>query len=547
MKTEIAPFNLSLLVPSKEQLRTIRPVTTLDIFDGPGGNFHDDGLFSTLTFGRVGDPLRDRTFGYIDMHIPVLHPVMYSRLIKLKALYKGILSGQQYAVFDETQEDFVETDVLTGQTGYAFFVSHWEKLNPKKTGSSSRDLRVELLNRYRDQAFLKHLLVMPAGLREADIDTDGRVSMDEVNELYQSVMMSSRNIPETLGRNDDLSVYDRTRFTLTLQVLKIYEYIERLISGKGGFIQSRWASRRVFNGTRNVLSSLDPAAVDLDAPNRPKMNDTVVGLYQASKSVLPKTIYSLKTSVVGEIFETTNNMVQLVDPKTFKQTWVEISNEDMDRWGTDEGLERVVNDLSVVEKRSRHVEVAGHYLALVYVDNQSNYRILRGIEELPEDRDPKWVRPITYAELIYLSGLGMWYTTSAFVVRYPIENYNSSIPTKSYVKTTVVGELRYPLNEDWQRDDSLPLALEYPRFVEGETPQYHDSISVPAPYLDSLGADFDGDTVSYNAVYSQEAIEESDRFFKTRRAYIQTGGGLAFSINVATLKLAMRYMSGDPE
>lgn len=545
MKGPTLPLNISLLVPTKEQLRTIRPVTTLDIFDGPGGNFHDDGLFSTLTFGRVGDPDRDRRFGYIPLKVSVLHPVIYSRLIKLKSLYKGILSGTEYATWNTEEKDFEVSNELEGKTGYSFFMTHWAELSPKKTGSSSRDLRVDLINKYREDSTLSTLLVLPAGLRDADLDVDGRVSMDEINELYQNVLMLVRNFPDRITEQD-YPIYDRTRFTLTLRILAIYEYIENLISGKGGFIQSRWASRRVFNGTRNVLSSLDNTTDDLDAPNRPGFNDTVIGLYQASKSILPKTIYALKTSIVGDIFSSSSNMVELVEPKTLQRTWVEIANDDMDLWATDEGLEKVVNELSVPEKRARPIMVANHYLALVYVDDQQNYRILRGIDEVPEGFDTKWVRPITYVELIYLVGLGSWYSTNAFVTRYPVENAFSSIPTRSYVKTTVVGEMRYPLDAFFERDPDAPIALEYPRFIEGETPQYHDSTSVPSPFLDPLGADFDGDTISYNAVYSREASEEAERYFRTRKAYIKAGGGLAFSVDIHTLKLSLRFMTGDP-
>jgi len=543
MKSVSVPFNLSLLSPTPQQLQRLRPITSLDIFDGPGGNFHDDGLFSTVTFGRVGDPDRDRRFGYIPLKIDVLHPVMYSRLIKLKSLYKGILSGQEYAKWNPEENDFEAATELDGATGYAFFMTHWEELSPKKTGSSSRDMRVELINRYRHQATLKQLLVMPAGLRDADIDSDNRVSMDEINELYQNVLMLVRNLPDQIGKSD-LPLYDRTRFVLTLRLLAIYEYIENLISGKKGFIQGRWASRRVFNGTRNVISSMDTSVPDLESPNRPRFNDCQVGLYQAAKAVLPKTIYSLKTSVVGDIFSSTSNNVELVDPKTYKRVWVEVSNEDMDRWSTDEGLEKVVNDLGVIEKRHRYVEVAGHYLALVYVDNEHNYRLLRSIDEVPEGWDTKWVRPITYVELIYLAGLSMWYKNHAFITRYPVTGMYSSIPVKSYVKTTVVGELRYPLNHEFERDESLPLALEYPRLEKD--PQYHDALSVNPITLEQLGGDFDGDTISYLATYSKEANEEAERHFNSRKAYLDAGGGLAFSVNIHTIKLALRFMTGDP-
>lgn len=489
MKKALMPLNLDLLVPTPGQLRLLRPVTTLDIFDGPGGNFHEDGLFSTLTFGRVGDPERDAKFGYVDLKLPIFHPVMYTRLIKLKSLYGDILSGRAYAKWNGEIGDFEKATELDGETGYSFFVSHWQALAPKKTGSAIRDLRVTLLEKYRDKAFVTKWLVLPAGLRDADIDPTGRVSMDEVNELYQKVMMLARGLPDRLPPATQASIYDRTRYTLTLRLVEIYEHFEKLLSGKGGFIQRRWASRRVFNSTRNVLSSLDTSALDLDAKNRPQFNDVVIGMYQATRCLLPKTIHALKTGIVGQVFQTANNTVELVNPKTLKREYVDVSTEDMDRWSTDEGLEKIVGELETIEKRATPVTIAGYYLALVYLDDQQNFKVFRSVDELPTGSNLDHVRPITYVELIYLSGLTMWNRNHAFVTRYPVENLMSSIPSRIYVKTTIVGEVRYALGDDWERLGEDHVALEYPVLVKGTTPQYHDSTSISPSRLKPLGGD----------------------------------------------------------
>jgi len=292
---------------------------------------------------------------------------------------------------------------------------------------------------------------------------------------------------------------------------------------------------------------MDTNAADLGEPNRPKFKDCVIGIHQASRGAAPKTIYGLRNSVVGEIFETMSNRVELVNKKTLVKEWVDVSVDDMDTWSTPQGLERVMNELEVIDKRSRAVEIAGHYLALVYLDDKKNYRIIRDINEIPPGFDQKWARPITYSELVYLSGLDMWYKLRGFVTRYPVENYNSSIPVSIYVKTTVTGELRYPLGPDFKRDPHGPVALEYPMLEVGKTAQWHDSTSVSPTILSPLGADFDGDTVSVNIVYSKESLEEMDKFFRSRIAYIDATGGLAFSSTIHTVNLVLRYMTGDPK
>jgi hypothetical protein len=546
VKKALLPLNISLLVPSAPQLKLLQPVTSLDIFDGPGGNFHDAGLFSTVIFGRVGDPLRDQRFGYIDLKVTVFHPVIFRTLLKLRGLYGEIMQGTSYALFDEEKGDFTPANELDGKTGFDFFVKHWKQIRFGKTESSVRTVRLQLIEQYRDNAELSTLLVMPAGLRDAEVESDGRPSLPEINEFYQRVLMLVRNFPERINPRDDLSTYDRTRYNLMLQFAGLYDYIENLISGKRGFIQDRWAGRRIFNGTRNVISSLDTTTADLDAPNRPKFNDTVIGVYQAAKSVLPKTIYHLRTHPIGQVFDTTANRVELINKETLKLEWVEISNQDMDRWGTEEGMEKVVNELSVLEKRGRPIEIAGHYLGLVYVSADA-FRVFRDMEDFPPDFDRNLVRPLTYVELIYIVGLPMWSDNSAFVTRYPVENYNSSIPSKQYVKTTVAGLHLKQLGSNWEVDADLPEAYEYPTLAQGQVMQYHDSTSISPARLAPLGADFDGDTVSVNSLYSKEAIAETDHHFTTRAAYIQAAGGLSFSVAIQPLDLTLRYMTGFKE
>lgn len=489
-KTAQMPLNLGILNPSRQQLQRLRAVTALDIYDRPGGNFHDDGLFSTTIFGRVGDDLRDQQFGYIPLNIPVLHPTVYQRLIRLKSLYGEILSGKTHAVWDPDQKDFTKADVLTGETGYTFFMSHWHELSPARTGSSTRDLRVDVVEKYRDVSLLENVLVLPAGLRDAEVGTDGRTTMDEVNELYQKLLIVSRNIPPDLPRDvDNLTPYDVTRFSLTQTLVAINQYFEQMITGKKGFIQGRFASRRVFDGTRGVISSLNTSVVDLSQDNRPQFNDTVIGIYQAAKAFQPKTIHYLKTSVAGEVFDTTSNQVELIDPKTYQRKWVEVSSETIDHWTTPEGLEKVIDELEVPDKRARPVMVEGHYMALLYVNDQQQFCVFRGIDELPEDFSDQFVRPMTYIDLVYLAGYRHWNTHHGFVTRYPVENYMSSYPTRVYVKTTDVGEMRYELGADWQPRGDEYRALEFPILPPDTAPLYHDSVSLNPTRLKPLGGD----------------------------------------------------------
>lgn len=116
MATERAPFNVKLLKLSPAQVRLLKPITSLDRFEGSGSaNFHESGLFSTEIFGRVGEDARDQTFAYIPLKTNILHPIVYQRLERLKRLYIGILSGREFAVWNEKDQDFDAASELEGR------------------------------------------------------------------------------------------------------------------------------------------------------------------------------------------------------------------------------------------------------------------------------------------------------------------------------------------------------------------------------------------------------------------------------------------------
>ena len=144
-----APFNISIFKPTKETLVGVRPVTVSDVFDGMSRNFHEDGLFSVSTFGRVGSDERDKRFGYIDIRIPIFHPLIYQRLCALKNLYLQVLQGKAYAKWDSIIQDLIPArpDESEAGTGYGFFAENWEKIRFRETKSLQRKIKIELVEK----------------------------------------------------------------------------------------------------------------------------------------------------------------------------------------------------------------------------------------------------------------------------------------------------------------------------------------------------------------------------------------------------------------
>lgn len=486
MKRAITPFNLSLLTVTRAESLVIKPVTVLDMYEGNTGNFHSQGIFSTEIFGRVGTKQRSTEFARIPLKMSILHPVTFKNLCKLKSLYKKIMEGTEYALFDKKAGDFIKADPINGQTGYDFFMEHVLYLKPERTRSIGRNNRVDNFDKYRSEMIQNNILVLPAGLRDIFTDSDGRTKMDDVNTLYQRAIAINNTLPDKYYSGDERSMYDRPRLQLQNAFSEIYEYYATLVKGKGGFIQKSFASRRIFDGTRGVITSLNISSPNLASNKRPKFMDAVVGMYQLAKATLPKVKYYLAQSILKDVFDTRTDHIELVNVKTLKKEPVPISGKTLDKWYSPIGYEEIIESLKTVERRAKPVVINDHYLALIF-NNGKYFRIFRDIDELPEEYDRKYVRPLSYIELVYYAGYKEWNKHKGVITRYPVTGMGSTIPSGIYVKTTDVGIMATELDSQWLPMEGC-IALEGPK-LDTSTIYYHDTISMPPPFLSPLGAD----------------------------------------------------------
>lgn len=464
-QTAMLPFNISILKLTDQSTAMMRPVTSLDIYDGATKNFHENGLFSISIFGRFGDDARDKMYSYIDIKTEVFHPLIYRTLCRLKGFYKSIMAGVEFAQWSDELSDFVPATALDGETGYSFFMRHWQKINFKSNKSIIRKTRIALIERFRDSATTNKILVIPAGLRDIEVGDDGRPRQAEINDHYRRAIGISNLVARTNAPNPDS--INQARIGLQSVFNDIYDTFEKMVAGKKGFAQNKFASRRLFNGTQNVISVMDTSSKVMGTPNSIKITDTVVGLFQHLKAIEPVTIGLLRRSVIGKAF-IGGNKALLINPKTLMPTYVTVSNKTLDQWTSEEGLGKTLNRFHEVSVRHDPVVIEDHYLALIY-DDGLDFRIFQSIDELPEDRKRSYVRPITFCELIYLAGYREWNRYPAYVTRYPITSIGSIYPSTAYVKTTVVGDTKYELDNNWNRIGGDYMTFEYPRRSSLET------------------------------------------------------------------------------
>lgn len=484
---KLEPFNIDLLLPSQDVIKSLRPTTKTDIYEGATANFNEDGLFSTLTFGRVGTHERDVRFSYIDMRAEIIHPAIFSVLKRLKSLYTDIITGKAYATWDEEEKDFIPSDMLFGKTGMAFFLDHIHELEPDKRTSKKRNLYVDVFMKYRDKCLMRYHLIAPAGLRDLEVDQKGRETQDEINDLYRKLISISNSINWVGSKFNDPTI-DIPRRNLQLTANEIYQNLKSRLDGKSGLIVGKWGRRKIANGTRNVISTMDTSADILHSPRAPKVDDVQVSLFQALKGLSPIIINRLKQLWLDEIFIQGRPTVPLINKNTLTLEEVELESQEWDKWGTGEGLEKLFSLFQQDDLRNQPIIIDGHYLLLVYKDKET-FRVIRDRHELPDPEMIKQVYPITYSELLYLCYYEGWYEHGCLVTRYPINNMYSIYPGMLYVKTTTVSTGKYELGPDWKT--RIGYAREYPELLDN--PIWINTTIVHPSKLSALGADFDGD------------------------------------------------------
>jgi len=541
MQRQAIPFNVSLLELTPQKIQGLKPVRSLDIFDGAGNNFHEDGLFSSSIFGKVGDERRNLRFSFIDIKVPIFHPVIFRALVGLKRLYAGIIAGSEYAVWNKDSKDFERSDAVSGgRTGFDFFVSHWREIEFGESASDRRTQSVLMVKKYADKALTTRVIVMPAGLRDIELSGDGRIQKDEINDFYADLLRISNTISDASTRSN-LEMINTARYRLQTTFNGLYDTIESMIEGKKKLLMGKWASRRIQNGTRNVITSMNTSVPVLGAPGALKFNDTIIGLYQALKSVMPIARYHVRHGYLAKVFTDVGAPVRLINKKTLKQEEVVLRNQYFDRFMTDEGIEKVITSFGDENLGHRQIEIDGRWLGLVYKGPDGTFKLLQDIDEVPAGRDRAHVSPLTLCELLYLSTYRELNKFPLFITRYPVTGVGSIYPSKIYARTTIRSETRRELDNQWQPMDDSHVAFEFP--IPGDA--FVNSVVPHSAKLGKLGADFDGDTVSANATYSDEAVKEVDTYLRKKRAYVGTDGNFISSTAVDTVNLVMHNLTGD--
>jgi len=547
MKLIRPPFNIAFLNSDLKRLSTLLPVKSLDIYSNDS-EFHPQGLFSNIIFGEINTPDRMKKHGFIDIKTTIMHPKYFQDLCRIKGLYGNIMSGKDYAVWDDKEKDFIKSDIVDGETGYSFFMSHMDDIVLKGNQSSSRDLKINLVEKYRHSQMYRYIVVLPAGLRDISIDETGKVTQDDINKLYRKLLRGC-NALASFSDNMDDAVLNNSRWNLQYTFNEIYDYIEMFFSGKKGFWLAGVAARAIHGSTRNVITATEMVSSSLDSPDAVEINDSKVGVYQFMMGTIDLMVYHIKSGIASRFISAIPGSVPLVDRKTLKHITREFGRSDtllskdiITKWGSEDGIAKSINKFVNVESRHNPVEIQGDYLALIYRDEEEFF-IIYDIDDTPEKYDRSLVRPITWGELFYITAYPLSKKLHGFMTRYPISEDGSVYPTTIYLKSTLSYQSlkRIPIYGDEIID--FPI---YPLMpITGD--KWFDSLSPHTSRLDGAGADFDGDMETLTILLSKESNEEVKLLLDDIKTYVSANNTLIRGITNKSLmtRLVIHNFTGS--
>jgi hypothetical protein len=509
----INPLMLKLIFPNKEYVKFLPEVKTSAITQG--SELHPDGLYSVESFGQLGTDKRYEQFGYIDIYTELIHPRIYYYITTLSSFHKKIIEGKVYARWDTTTKTFVQ-DKDGGETGYTFFLNHLYQLDFGSSDSDDRQNMINVINKYRKRGLLTNnkILVIPAGLRDVDIDADGRITEIDINDDYKAII-NTANLLKSINAHG--SANDFILLQLQEKVQTMMDNLFKLINGKKKLLRGHWTTRNIEFGTRNVATGKGLIIEDLRKSNDDTINTASVALIQYLKAIDPVAKFCVTSKFTNDIFNEIDLTARLYNPKSNKYEIVNVNEKTVNEWITSRGLDNVLNRMIDIDFINSPIEIDGMWLLAV---EDLGDRII--IKE-PGYEDDSNVRCITYGELFYISIYNEIDRIHGTITRYPITEQGSIIPVKVRVNTTVENRVVRVEKGDIDHTKSIPepsLMINYPKLNS-----YYDTTIAPSPTaMDGLGLDMDGDKISFQAILSDEANAEIEEFLNSPRNYIDPSG-----------------------
>lgn len=496
--------------------QTKTPEVTNPVFFNQSKEPTPDGLFSTEIFGELGSNDRFKKFGYIDLNGHYLHPVAYKAISRVDRKMLDIISGEKYYKFNKAKGEFIP-DEENGRTGIDFMYEVWNDIKWKTTDSSARDNRLKLLRLDRDKVFVTKWLVVPAGNRDFDSTShqggNQTIKSNPINTVYSQII---RSVDST--RNGSLSfINNATKFNIQKKLVSLYDYFMDDIDGKKGTIHRGLMGKTVDYSSRSVITTpkiQNNSWKDLDI----KFGYVGVPIAHLAVDGFPfyvKFIQDFMRSHQSEIFNIKGKDGKPIGPINIDEQYDE------------KAIRKLINNYV-------H-DVDNRFRTLYIKDNKGNEYPLPFFQK-------NLKRNFTATDLLFIASYEIYQNKHVMITRYPVENIKNVMPMRVKILSTqdTIPEMEF---EDIRFHNYPVVYPDYPTPISAQV--FIDTLQLNGSMIGSLGADFDGDTVSIRTIYSVEANKEAEQLIWAKSNILdQKGNSMRTVSNEAVQALAT--LTKDP-
>jgi len=228
MKLEILDINQYIKVHNLKQVTTIKLYETIEKID-------PNGLFSEQIFGKFGSSERRKTFAFVDLKIEVIHPEVFNIVVGINSDISKLINNKDK--FIVRNGELIQNEEK-GKSGVEYFISIFDKLDPKKLkNSNSKNLAYVLKN--KNNIFIDKFLIIPAGIRDISVSKSTNqtlVNLAEISELYANLVRQTHTLgsdPSSIPIDIRMLVCEQIQKTL----LEINSWIKSKLNGKTGLIR----------------------------------------------------------------------------------------------------------------------------------------------------------------------------------------------------------------------------------------------------------------------------------------------------------------------
>lgn len=518
------------------RVNQLKEVTNPVFFNGPVPT--EDGLLSNEIFG-ITKAERAGIYAYIDLGGTFLLPSVYKALIKINSKIAEVVNGTDYFIIDSRGELVQSSD---GETGIDWLRKNFDKLKFKKNESSSRNKRIDFIEKNKNIMWIKRYIVIPPYYRDVDTRDNG-IGVGEINKLYSSLIMATKALKETSGYGLTLSDVTKARVQNTL--VQIFDWFGNgttingqetpaNLPGKMGLIKRGTMYKTVDYSARLVMSAPDVSGECID-DLMVDMDHCALPLAAALCCFKPFIMFWLRrffeNAFAGKMeFPITINaetgetiMVPLVDYQ------IVFSDVELDKQ-----IERFIHGYSnrfipielPIDKEEYVKRTKGKNRQAVKISNNhqtgfcmtlTGYK-LNNSKEYEETKkeysaELKMNRPLTWCDLFYIAACEVTSDKMCLVTRFPIDSYLNQYPTKVRIKSTVKTA---PTVIQLDFEDKMTLYKWYPvieakDILSNTSPLFEDTLSISNGLIEAMGMDYDGDTAIVKPVYTIEANKECEK------------------------------------